>query len=165
MTYSFRPWPRTSASEISALCFQAQAATNDLEMQNDVLRRAQAELDVQARYFDLYDLAQFVYVATHGLQSALQNIKYVLKETRGTIIYGEMPLIVADEPQMTQLFQNLIGTALIYYGEEAPRSEISAVREGNYSRKLTLYYSTLICPKMTDAKEILVRDSQITPER
>jgi light-regulated signal transduction histidine kinase (bacteriophytochrome) len=76
-----------------------------------------------------------------------------------------MPLIVADEPQMTQLFQNRIENALIFYGEEAPRSEISAIREGNDSRKLTSYYSTLICPKMTDAKEILLRDSQIAPKR
>jgi light-regulated signal transduction histidine kinase (bacteriophytochrome) len=42
-----------------------------------------------------------------------------------------MPSIVADEPQMTQLFQNLIGNALKFHGEEAPRVEISAVRKGN----------------------------------
>ncbi|MEI6102308.1 MAG: ATP-binding protein, partial [Methanothrix sp.] len=66
-----------------------------------------------------------------AIQRAMQNIQYVLEDTRGTIIYGEMPSIIADEPQMTQLFQNLIGNALKFHGEEAPRVEISAARKGN----------------------------------
>ena len=66
-----------------------------------------------------------------AIQRAMQNIKYVLEDTRGTIIYGEMPSIIADEPQMTQLFQNMIGNALKFHGEEAPRVEISAARKEN----------------------------------
>ncbi|MDQ1261275.1 MAG: Histidine kinase [Euryarchaeota archaeon] len=65
------------------------------------------------------------------LQKAMQNLRYVLEEFKGTVIYEEMPSIVADEPQMTQLFQNLIGNALKFHGEEAPRVKISAVRKGN----------------------------------
>jgi PAS domain S-box-containing protein len=66
-----------------------------------------------------------------SIKSAMQNIKYVMEETRGTIIYGEMPSVIADETQMTQLFQNLIGNALKFHGEEAPQVEISAVRKGD----------------------------------
>ena len=65
------------------------------------------------------------------IQRAMQNINYVLEESGGTIIYGEMPSIIADESQMTQLFQNMIGNALKFRGEEAPRVEISAVRKGD----------------------------------
>ncbi len=61
----------------------------------------------------------------------MQNLRYVLAEVKGTVIYEEMPSIVADEPQMTQLFQNLIGNALKFHGEEAPKVEISAARKGN----------------------------------
>ena len=66
-----------------------------------------------------------------AIQRAMQNINYVLEEAGGTIIYGEMPSIIADETQMTQLFQNMIGNALKFHGEEAPRVEISAVRKGD----------------------------------
>ena len=66
-----------------------------------------------------------------AIQRAMQNINYVLEESGGTIIYGEMPSIIADESQMTQLFQNMIGNALKFRGEEAPRVEISAVRKGD----------------------------------
>jgi PAS domain S-box-containing protein len=65
------------------------------------------------------------------LQKAMQNLRYILEEVKGTVIYEEMPSIVADEPQMTQLFQNLIGNALKFHGEEAPKVEISAARKGN----------------------------------
>ncbi len=66
-----------------------------------------------------------------ALQRAMQNLRYVLEESGGSVIYDEMPSIVADGPQMTQLFQNLIGNALKFHGEEAPRVEISAARKGN----------------------------------
>ncbi|MCX6678957.1 MAG: ATP-binding protein [Methanothrix sp.] len=66
-----------------------------------------------------------------AIQRAMQNIQYVLEESGGTVIYDEMPSIIADESQMTQLFQNIIGNALKFHGEEAPRVEISAVRKGD----------------------------------
>jgi chemotaxis family two-component system sensor kinase Cph1 len=65
------------------------------------------------------------------VQRAMQNLRYVLEESGGSVICDEMPSIVADESQMTQLFQNLIGNALKFHGEEAPRVEISAARKGN----------------------------------
>jgi chemotaxis family two-component system sensor kinase Cph1 len=64
-----------------------------------------------------------------AIQRAMQNINYVLEESGGTVIYDEMPSIIADETQMTQLFQNIIGNALKFHGEEAPRVEISAARK------------------------------------
>jgi len=66
-----------------------------------------------------------------ALQRALQNLSYVLVESKGTVTYDEMPTIVADELQMTQLFQNLIGNALKFHGEESPKVNISAIRNEN----------------------------------
>jgi PAS domain S-box-containing protein len=66
-----------------------------------------------------------------AVQRAMQNLRSVLEDSGGTVIYDEMPIIVADGPQMTQLFQNLIGNALKFHGEEAPRVEISAALKGN----------------------------------
>jgi len=64
-----------------------------------------------------------------ALQRAMQNLSYVREDSGGTITYDEMPTIVADELQMTQLFQNLIGNALKFHGKEAPKVEVSAVRK------------------------------------
>jgi light-regulated signal transduction histidine kinase (bacteriophytochrome) len=61
----------------------------------------------------------------------MQNIKYVMEEIRGTTIYDEMALIIANEPQVTQLFPNIIWNAMKFQGEEAPRVEISAVRKAD----------------------------------
>jgi light-regulated signal transduction histidine kinase (bacteriophytochrome) len=66
-----------------------------------------------------------------ALQSAMLNLNYVLEDSKGSVVYDEMPSVVADEAQMTQLFQNLIGNALKFHGEEAPRVEISAALKGN----------------------------------
>jgi PAS domain S-box-containing protein len=66
-----------------------------------------------------------------ALQRAMQNLSYVREDSGGTVTYDEMPTIVADKLQMTQLFQNLIGNALKFHGKEAPKVEISAVRKDN----------------------------------
>jgi two-component system, chemotaxis family, sensor kinase Cph1 len=66
-----------------------------------------------------------------AVQSAIQDLKYVMEETRGTIKYGKLPLIIADKSQMTQLFMNILGNALKFHGEEAPRIEISVALKGN----------------------------------
>lgn len=57
-----------------------------------------------------------------AVQCSIKDLKYVMEETRGTIKYGQLPSIIADEQQMPQLFQNLIGNALKFHGEEAPHS-------------------------------------------
>ncbi|MDD4652674.1 MAG: ATP-binding protein [Methanothrix sp.] len=66
-----------------------------------------------------------------AVQSAIQYLKYVIEETKGTIKYGLLPSIIADEQQMTQLVTNILGNALKFHGEEAPRIEISAALKGN----------------------------------
>ena len=53
----------TSPEEITQLLHELRVHQIELEMQNEELRRAQADLDAsQARYFDLYDLAPAGYM-------------------------------------------------------------------------------------------------------
>jgi PAS domain S-box-containing protein len=66
-----------------------------------------------------------------ALKTAMQNLKYVLDEAKGTVRYEKMPSIVADERQMTQVFQNVIGNALKFHGKDAPQIEISAFMKEN----------------------------------
>ena len=47
-----------------------------------------------------------------AVQTAVSNLEIRLRETQGEISVGRLPVVEADEDQMIQLFQNLIGNAL-----------------------------------------------------
>lgn len=64
------------------------------------------------------------------LETALQNLKVVLEETKGTVTHDPLPIIIADQPQMVQLFQNLIGNGLKFHGSDPPLIHVSAKQEG-----------------------------------
>ena len=86
----------------------------------------------------LHDLLQFSRVATrpksfekadlnllaHGAAAVL---KTQLAETGGNIVIDDLPVIEADTSQMLQLFQNLIGNALRYRGNDRPDIRIYGV--------------------------------------
>ncbi len=82
------------------------------------------------------DLLVFSRVRTRGidfnatdmnivLENVLINIRQSIKETNATITNDPLPVIIADDSQMMQLFQNLISNALKFHGEEEPHIHIS----------------------------------------
>ena len=46
-------------------------------------------------------------------------------------MHGELPKIEADQNQLVELFQNLIGNAIKFRGDRPPRVEVAARREGS----------------------------------
>jgi PAS domain S-box-containing protein len=64
------------------------------------------------------------------LETALQNLKIVLEETKATVTHDPLPVIFADQPQMVQLFQNLIGNGLKFHGPQPPLIHVSAKQQG-----------------------------------
>ncbi len=48
----------------------------------------------------------------HVLGQTLKNLSLIIKEKNALVITDELPNVVADEGQMVQLFQNLVGNAL-----------------------------------------------------
>ena len=44
------------------------------------------------------------------------------------ITYDPMPMVEADQTQVSQVFQNLLGNAIKYRSQEPPRIHISAKR-------------------------------------
>lgn len=58
------------------------------------------------------------------------NLKISAEETNAVITRDTLPEISGDELQLNQLFQNLIGNAIKYRGNDNPRIEVSVKDEG-----------------------------------
>jgi signal transduction histidine kinase len=58
-----------------------------------------------------------------ALNQALLNLQVAIEERDAVVTYDELPAVTADEVQLAQLFQNLIGNA-IKFGKEGGRPEV-----------------------------------------
>lgn len=87
------------------------------------------------------DLLEFSRVGTRGgkfqqlgvetsLTEALRNLAVALEESGGRVTHDPLPVVAADPTQLTQLFQNLIGNAIKFRGQEAPEVHVGAERTG-----------------------------------
>ena len=67
------------------------------------------------------------------LERALQNLQVAIEDNGAEVTHDRLPTVMADDRQLEQLLQNLVGNALKYHGEEAPRVHVSAARNnGNW---------------------------------
>jgi two-component system CheB/CheR fusion protein len=62
------------------------------------------------------------------LAKALLNLEAAIAESGATVTSDPLPVVMAEEVIMTQLFQNLISNSIKYKGEEAPKIHVSAER-------------------------------------
>ena len=65
-----------------------------------------------------------------ALQQALINLRGAIEDSGALITHDPLPTVLADETQLVQLFQNLVGNALKYQNPGVPRVHISAARNG-----------------------------------
>jgi len=65
----------------------------------------------------------------HVLKHTLENLKIQIKESNAVITHDPLPIINGDEQSKVQLFQNIIGNAIKYRGEEPPKIHISVKKE------------------------------------
>ncbi len=66
-----------------------------------------------------------------AVNAALQNLRAALDESRAEVTHGDLPMLPADDVQLAQLFQNLIGNALKFRSTEAPKIHVSATDTGD----------------------------------
>ncbi len=97
-------------------------------------------VDGVSRMQSLLDaLLDYSRVGTRGLEltevdaaacvrEALANLALAIEENGAEIQFDGLPRIVADARQLVQLFQNLVGNAIKFHGEEPPRVEVRAKR-------------------------------------
>lgn len=101
----------------------------------DGVRRMQTLID---------DLLSYSRVGTRGkafepsdcnaiLAQALANLEVSIAEVQAVVTHDELPIVVADAAQFTQLFQNLVSNALKFRSQQPPNIHISVRRsEGHW---------------------------------
>ena len=68
--------------------------------------------------------------SSRALARALKNLKAAMEEAGATYTQGPPPTVVADESQLVQVFQNLVGNAVKFRGTQPPNVEVSAQKTG-----------------------------------
>ena len=66
-----------------------------------------------------------------ALKKTLKNFSTAIKESGARVTNDPLPIIMIDEIQLVQVFQNLIGNAIKYREVEPPRVHVSATRDGD----------------------------------
>jgi len=64
------------------------------------------------------------------LARALTNLKVAIEESSAVIKHERLPVVQGDPVQLTQLFQNLIGNAIKFRGEQPSQVQIRIERKG-----------------------------------
>jgi PAS domain S-box-containing protein len=71
-----------------------------------------------------------------ALQRALINLRGAIEETGAIVTFDHLPRVMADDGQLVQLFQNLVGNAIKYQNKGVPEVHVSAEV---YSRKKWIF--------------------------
>jgi signal transduction histidine kinase len=66
------------------------------------------------------------------VEQALANLADAIERTGASVETDELPTVSAEVPLLTAVFQNLIGNALKFRGEEPPKVRITARRDGGF---------------------------------
>ena len=59
-------------------------------------------------------------------KAAVANLDVAIKESKAKVTHDPLPTVMADEGQLVEVFQNLIGNAIKFRGKQPPRVHISA---------------------------------------
>jgi PAS domain S-box-containing protein len=69
-----------------------------------------------------------------ALQTALANLRSAIEESGALVTHDPLPSVMADETQLIQLFQNLVGNAIKYQNPGIPKIHVAAMNGGNQYR-------------------------------
>ena len=67
---------------------------------------------------------------TFVLEQLLMNLEVAIDESGAVVTHDPLPTVMADGSQLAQVFQNLIGNAIKFKGEEPPRIHIAVEQRG-----------------------------------
>ncbi len=69
-----------------------------------------------------------------ALENALANLRAAIEENSASVTHGLLPEVYFNENRLAQIFQNLIGNAIKFHGDEPPRIHVCAEAAGGYWR-------------------------------
>ncbi|NUQ01447.1 MAG: two-component sensor histidine kinase [Armatimonadetes bacterium] len=84
---------------------------------------AYSRIDQRSRPFTATDLNQV-------LQTALTDLQPSIQDAGASVTAEKLPVVMGDSSQLLQLFENLLGNAIKFHGEQPPRVRITAELEG-----------------------------------
>jgi light-regulated signal transduction histidine kinase (bacteriophytochrome) len=64
------------------------------------------------------------------VDNVVGNLSSAIERTGAEIRYRDLPTVMSEPVQLSQIFQNLIGNAIKFHGEEPPRIKIAAKSSG-----------------------------------
>ncbi len=64
------------------------------------------------------------------LEQALVNLRMAVEESGAGVTHDVLPTVTADDSQLVQLFQNLIGNAIKFRGDETPHIHVLSEEKG-----------------------------------
>jgi PAS domain S-box-containing protein len=105
------------------ISFAVDGASRMQRLIKDLLAYSRVGVGTKAK--DLLDTS-----SEEALQQALINLRGAVEESGAQVTHDPLPIVVADEMQLIQLFQNLVGNAIKYQNPGIPRVHISATRNG-----------------------------------
>ncbi len=111
---------RIDPDDLDLLHFPVQAALRMSQLIKDLLTYSQVSTEER-------DIGP---VSCHEvLASTLEDLSTAIAESGAVVTHDPLPTVLADPVQLRQLLLNLVGNAIKYRSEDAPRIHVSARRE------------------------------------
>jgi hypothetical protein len=112
---------RLDGDALEFIAFAVDGSRRMKTLINDLL--AYSRVGTRGKEFQLTDCETV-------LEHCLANLRFAIEESQAEISHDSLPHVMADEVQLEQLFQNLIGNAIKFRGETLPRIHIGLTRQG-----------------------------------
>jgi PAS domain S-box-containing protein len=100
------------------IAFAVDGAERMQRLIQDLLAYSRVGTKVQ----DLLDTS-----SEQALEQAVTNLRGAIEQSGALVTHGPLPHVRADQGQLTQLFQNLVGNAIKYQNAGVPQIHVSAV--------------------------------------
>jgi PAS domain S-box-containing protein len=111
-----------------------ERATKYIQYATDGARRMQRLVADLLAYSRVGSQARRLVPVDSGqvLRTVIDSLDRLIRESGATVsVEGALPRVLADEGQLGQVFQNLIGNAIKFKGSAPPKISVQATRRGN----------------------------------